>query len=283
MTNVVDINTAARWVLYLTREHLMAVRNATDLSARLMIGQVQEMFSFITDWEGRPLGMHHDDSRALHYLVQRYAGLSGGPGSNWGVTKFPQADLLFDINDVVRNRIAWDSNPPRDIVEFTNHHDRPNHWRADVPLVDVYATPPADFAGDPDLDPDLIYKLDFNAVQGPALLHALEVCAAVSCGSTDDGLGELLDTHGFTAPVPIAVYKAFEVVIEMYTERSAKSEEGFSVFVPTEARRCLDVAEALRLAGVASPRSLRTTALERTADGPWDPSIARPHCARESV
>lgn len=90
--------------LTVTEEQLRAIRDACEIKARLHLGQLDGL-RCLYDKDGKSV-VDIGTITAIERLTKPLQGLQAN--SSWGVGKFHDADLLWEISSTLRHRLAWD-------------------------------------------------------------------------------------------------------------------------------------------------------------------------------
>ncbi len=134
-----------KYRIELTEAQLKSLAIACEVCARIKIGQ-----------PGMAVGMlrlrDSDDNVLWDYAFERQIDeaikpkMGLGMNSSWGVGKYPDADVWFDLYTAFRHRLAWDDALDKGIVKPGGHrqwpemmgvdYDEPMHW-GDQPLAVV--------------------------------------------------------------------------------------------------------------------------------------------------
>ncbi len=136
-----------KYHIELTENQLRALDAACEVCARFKIGQpgiAVDMLA-LTDGDGSSIG-GYELERQLDALIKPRMGLD--MNASFGVGTFDDADVLFDLHEVFRHRLAWDKavadgltlpGAPRKWPEMmTVNYDAPMHWGTE-PLATVTA------------------------------------------------------------------------------------------------------------------------------------------------
>ena len=115
----------------LNSEHCQVLMKALDLYSRLLIGQFDMLKDTVTDWKK----WSPKANELIEQLKQEVYGFSSG--ASYGIHS-PEVDddarVAWDVQQVLRNRLAWDRNPKGGMqVSF----DSPMK-SSEQPLVDIY-------------------------------------------------------------------------------------------------------------------------------------------------
>lgn len=137
----------SKYRIELTEKQLQALKVACEVCARFKIGQpgIAVDLLTITDGAGRGIGSY-ELGHQLDALIKPLMGLN--MNASYGVGKFDVADVLFDLHEVFRHRLAWDKaladgltapGAPRKWPEMmTVDYDEPMRWGTE-PLAEVTA------------------------------------------------------------------------------------------------------------------------------------------------
>lgn len=133
------------YYIELTEKQLRALNLACEVCARIKIGQVGQALNMLalTNSDSKIIG-GVEFQRQIDAIVKPLMGLTRD--ASFGVGKFPDADLLFDLHEVFRHRLAWDKacengiikpDEPRKWPEMrTVDYDEPMGW-CDEPLAKI--------------------------------------------------------------------------------------------------------------------------------------------------
>ena len=127
------------YTLTLTETQVREISHACDVVARLRIGQsLDALRELRTVTEDRL----REDLWKLETYISETLGFA--PGSSFGVGLFEDADRLFDIHQVLRNRLAWDAAIEKGLVKenearnwpqmMTVDYDEPMKYSSEQPL-----------------------------------------------------------------------------------------------------------------------------------------------------
>lgn len=136
-----------KYHIELTEKQLQALNAACEVCARFKVGQpgiAVDMLA-ITDGAGRSINSYALEHQ-LDALIKPLMGLD--MNASFGAGQFDDADVLFDLHEVLRHRLAWDKavadgltlpGLPRKWPEMmTVNYDEPMHWGTE-PLATVTA------------------------------------------------------------------------------------------------------------------------------------------------
>jgi len=119
-----------------------AIETACDLLARIMIGQSHEVARHLplTD----PVEQWHV-GRAIEAITKPACGLV--MNESFGVGYCEQADVLFDLSEVIRHKLAWDSARAQNLLTPSGGRDHatmsglcydpPMQWAKHQPLAKI--------------------------------------------------------------------------------------------------------------------------------------------------
>ena len=101
-----------KYTLELTEKQLGIVQYATDLIARLGIGQVKESFEHLPLQKDRDWSEFHNDVRSIERLISKHTIENvDGYGSHLGIHNDKvalNAKIAWEIHQVIRHRLSWD-------------------------------------------------------------------------------------------------------------------------------------------------------------------------------
>ena len=110
-----------KYILSLDEEQANLLSHACDFYARMRMGQWQELVSECLEFNTNDFCEQRDRMEQLLLEVRAEAmpELMACFSHSYGVGKFHDADLVWEIYEVLRNRIAWTNNPKGgDTVDF---------------------------------------------------------------------------------------------------------------------------------------------------------------------
>lgn len=93
------------YTLRVTKNQLQAISNACETCARAAIGQFDKILDYCKDSNGKHINSY-ELTRSIESLIKPLMGLH--MNASYGVGKFEEADVLFDIYQTIRHRLAWD-------------------------------------------------------------------------------------------------------------------------------------------------------------------------------
>lgn len=130
----------------LTKEQVLFISRACEVVARVKLGQ----FSALVEDMQLPENCEMTQWELICYINRLLKPILGlDQNASWSVGKFPDADILFDIHEVLRHQIAWDNAIDSGKVEsmdmekrdFTSmvsvQYDTPYQWNKTVPLLKI--------------------------------------------------------------------------------------------------------------------------------------------------
>jgi hypothetical protein len=133
------------YTLTVTEDQARAIQKACEFLARVRIGQVTEILTHLPFDKEHWIIDKFKFSDQLNEMFKPSCGLS--ENSSYGVGTFEDADILFDIYEVIRHRLAWDKaeneklvneSGQRDWVKMmTVDYDEPMHWSKTQPLPEI--------------------------------------------------------------------------------------------------------------------------------------------------
>lgn len=146
------MNTTKHYVVLFSREQLQGVQLALEVLARLQIGQIGPALDEMLNNSDKSRCFDYEIQDKIERLIKPYLDLERN--QSWGVGKFKSTDTLWDMYEVIRNRMAWDQAlesgritqeeydqriPDKDM--WSNQYDTPMHWNKDVDLVKIFEVP----------------------------------------------------------------------------------------------------------------------------------------------
>lgn len=130
--------------LTITEDQARALKKACEFLARIKIGQVAEVVNHLP-LTAENINNRFEVANGLEFLLKPMCGL--GKNSSYGVGVFEDADILFDLYEVIRYRLAWDKAvadglaPAPDVRDWmtmiTVDYDKPMHWSKTQPLAKI--------------------------------------------------------------------------------------------------------------------------------------------------
>lgn len=103
-----------KYRLELTDEQAKITLKALELYSRLRNGQWTELVDLCLDLNDDDYARKKFDlliPELMHLRKQVYPELPPQWGTSYGIGKFEDADLAWEIHEVLRNRIAWAEHP----------------------------------------------------------------------------------------------------------------------------------------------------------------------------
>ena len=150
--------TERTYTITVTERQARIISNACELMARIGIGQWPEFLNYLP---GANKMSWNDMREELQPIMSKYLvpaiGISGW-GSSLGVgsdKSAPDTDEAFDLNAVIRHRLAWDRAMDNGITDGTTRnwpvmigvdYDDPMHWGKE-PLARIEAVKQAEAGG----------------------------------------------------------------------------------------------------------------------------------------
>lgn len=141
MTEIEQLKT---YQITVSETQAQAIETACDLLARIMIGQSHEIARHLplTDKADQ-----WDIGRAIEAITKPACGLQ--MNSSYGVGRFDEADLLIDLVEVIRHKLAWDAARAENLLTPSggrDHatmsgvcYDAPIQWARHQPLAKIEA------------------------------------------------------------------------------------------------------------------------------------------------
>ena len=137
-----------RYSVSLTRRQAQEILLAVEVLARLRIGQIDLALDQMIGEEGFSHNIPRETVEEVEELIKPHLGLS--KNQYWGVGRFEEADVVFDIYEVLRHRLSWDTAVNQMRVSETQaeqnirgegmwgvSYDLPMHWTKSVPLIQI--------------------------------------------------------------------------------------------------------------------------------------------------
>lgn len=130
-----------KYRLTLTEEHLYAILKAMDFHERIAMGQFREIFDVVDP--GFKLS-HEGRDAAEPLLMEARRHLMPAlrhDNSYWGIRSLEIHDdnrVMYDIQQVVRHRLAWDRSPEGG---WTVNFDRPMRTSETLDFVEIEQVP----------------------------------------------------------------------------------------------------------------------------------------------
>lgn len=103
-----------KYNLILTENQCLAISSACDIVCRLMSGQWSQAVECCRDKNGENI-FDYDLVKKIESIIKPEMGLN--PDEYWGVGKYEDADILWDIHQVLRHRISWDLAIKQGLIE----------------------------------------------------------------------------------------------------------------------------------------------------------------------
>lgn len=103
-----------KYRLDLTDEQAKTTSYALELYSRLRMGQWAELIDLCLDFKDDDYAHKKFDvliPELMRLRKEVYPELSPNWGHSYGVGKFEDADLAWEIHEVLRNKIAWTEHP----------------------------------------------------------------------------------------------------------------------------------------------------------------------------
>ena len=102
-----------RYVLDMNEEQANIVDKALELYTRLRIGQWRELLDLCVPLSDEDYCKKSDALIPVLLEARQipYPELTSNPGHSFGVGKFEDADLAWEVHEVLRNKMAWTRHP----------------------------------------------------------------------------------------------------------------------------------------------------------------------------
>lgn len=100
----------------MSEKQVMLLSYMSESVSRWLAGQPDMMIEMLGNKEGKMAFQQHEDKDAVCNLIKKQMGMSDGSAS-WNMPKSEDANLLWDIYQVLRHRIAWDKAIEQGIVK----------------------------------------------------------------------------------------------------------------------------------------------------------------------
>lgn len=118
-----------KYTLELTKSQLQALQLATEIYARLGIGQIRDAIYALPLDESKGYPPMHEICRDVEAAIAKHTisnvdGYRASLGIHHKDVKEP-VKIAWDLYQVIRNRIAWDDAIEKGIVE---NHQSPRNW-----------------------------------------------------------------------------------------------------------------------------------------------------------
>lgn len=119
---------ASEFEITLTGAQMRALESATDLMSRIMIGQLREVLDYAPIKDGHVVEWHVRRKEAAERILNQalYEICDLTPSSSFGIHNRTEvkddARISWDLQKVLRHRLAWDLNPEGG---FGNQYDTP--------------------------------------------------------------------------------------------------------------------------------------------------------------
>ena len=118
------------YTLTLTEKQAETLMIASEVLARLGIGQFRDALEWLPTRDSCPEGWH-DDMTAIGRILSRYMiGCGDGYHSNLGIQNSdvrPTPKIAWDLYQVIRHRLAWDNAVAEGVIDSP---DAPRKWTA---------------------------------------------------------------------------------------------------------------------------------------------------------
>lgn len=193
--------------LKINKDQAWFLRNATEACARLGIGQCGNALETLVNKDGRYCFFPYDVTsmveKTLAPLIRMPPGVTGGIG------RHPDCNVLWDLYQVIRNRIAWD----QAIEEGITNADGTRNWGT---MMAVYYDDPLKMGHEPlarIAHDGEGYALEVNQAQAELIVRAIKTCIEMSVGRYEMAVMWPKSTDGDHIPEDSREY--FKGVLEM--------------------------------------------------------------------
>lgn len=134
------------YTIEVTDYHLRLLSNICEVMGRAKIGQFSNFIRELKDKDGKSLdswGLKEE----IECILKPLMGLD--KNQSWSVCKYEDADVLFDIYEVIRHKLSWDDAVNKGKVKTRDQKERdystmmgvsyeqPFHWNNAVPLITI--------------------------------------------------------------------------------------------------------------------------------------------------
>ncbi len=137
------------YTLTLTEKQLKYIADACESCGRVAIGQFDKMLDYCRNNEGNFIN-NYNLTKAVESIIKPAMGLS--MNSSYGVGKFDHADILLDMYQTIRHRLAWDNAYATGILKpgerrkyehmMTVDYDPPSKWGSEpIPIINGKSPP----------------------------------------------------------------------------------------------------------------------------------------------
>lgn len=174
MTKVKKKTTDTAVQLKLKGDQAWLVRDALESTARMVIGQPSDMLEQVFNKEGKRCYFDYEERVLIERLATSLMGLSGS--ATGGVGWNDEGDILWDMCQVVRHRLAWDHAIKENLVDEHGGRD----WRT---MMGVHYDEPMGHGSEPLAEisgKDGDYVLILNSRQATLLERALRTTLSAS-------------------------------------------------------------------------------------------------------
>ena len=144
------------YLLQVTDRQLQEIILATEILARLRIGQLDSALNEMLNSKGESRNFSWDTHQQVNEIIKPKLGLS--PNESFGVGRFESADRVWDIYEVLRRQMSWDivlnqqtitqdQHSRKDQSEvnlWSTNYSKPMHWLSTESLPKVKKIPEDD-------------------------------------------------------------------------------------------------------------------------------------------
>ena len=131
-----------KYRLELTQKQLEILLPAIDLAGRIHLGQINEVANYCNHHTNHRKTDFYEGREALEAFKKLIMPEDFGGNTAYGVHNEAVSDsarVLFDIHDVIRNKLAWDGLPPGSTTKDTIYvqFDKPAHYGSEpLPVIE---------------------------------------------------------------------------------------------------------------------------------------------------
>lgn len=100
----------------MSEKQVMLLSYMSESVSRWLAGQPDMMIEMLGNKEGKMAFQQHEDKDAVCNLIKKQMGMGDGSAS-WNMPKSEDTNLLWDIYQVLRHRIAWDKAIEQGIIK----------------------------------------------------------------------------------------------------------------------------------------------------------------------
>jgi hypothetical protein len=125
-----------KYILEVTSEQLKELQTAVEVLARLRVGQIGSALDQMLNSRGQSHIIDWNSIRRIEEIIKPQLNLE--INASYGVGHFEKADLVWDMFEVIRHRLSWDTVEEEGEPVFRGvSFDQPMHWLKSVPLMKI--------------------------------------------------------------------------------------------------------------------------------------------------